>query len=89
MKAAGNRFLQSKLLILGAVLVSVAGLATFLMNREASLDLTAATVQRTAEPPWPALTAAEEQCIRKLWPIGAAGTFLVEGVAVNVKHSTL
>jgi hypothetical protein len=72
MKAAVNRFLQPKLLILGAVLASLAGLATgLLMNREPSPSVAATAFigQLTARPPRPARTAAEEQYLRDLWPI--------------------
>ena len=64
-----NRSLQAKPLIWGAVVLGLAGLAVFLTYREASVGVTATSVQRTTEPPRPARTAAEEQYIRDLWPI--------------------
>lgn len=67
MNAAVYRFLQSKPLILGAILAGLAGLAAVpLMNREPSVSVT--VTLRPAQPR-PARTAAEEQYLRDLWPI--------------------
>jgi len=69
--------LRPRVLILGAVLASIACLVFLAINREAGngADRVAGvvtaptTAPRAAEPPRPALTAAEEQYIRALWPI--------------------
>jgi len=69
MTAPWNRLLRPKPLILGAVLASLACLVALALNREAGIGSSPTTAQRTAEPRRPALTAAEEQYIRELWPI--------------------
>jgi hypothetical protein len=58
-----------KLLILGVTLVSILGLFAFSIDRGATGTSPPTTVQPAAQPPRPALTAAEEQYIRELWPI--------------------
>ena len=69
MNAAVYRFLQSKALVLGAILAGLAGLAAvLLMDREPNVGVTATTAQAPAQPR-PARTAAEEQYLRDLWPI--------------------
>lgn len=67
---------RSNLLILGAVVVAAAGFAAFAINRGSAPVASAANTgpapqaaQQAAQPPRPALTAAEEQYIRDLWPI--------------------
>ena len=70
MTAPWSRLLRPKpLMILGAALASLAFVLVFAINREAGVDPSPTTAQRTAEPRRPALTAAEEQYIRELWPI--------------------
>src|SRR2546427_11111929 len=69
MTAPWNRLPRPKPLILGAVIASLACLVALALNREARIGSSPATAQRTAEPRRPALTAAEEQHIRDLWPI--------------------
>src|SRR5215510_11883045 len=58
-----------KLLILGATLVCLLGLLVFAIDRGATGTPPTTTVKPVAQPPRPALTAAEEQYIRELWPI--------------------
>ena len=60
---------RPKLLILGVTLVSILGLFAFSIDRGAPGTSPPTTVQPAAQPPRPALTAAEEQYIRELWPI--------------------
>lgn len=74
MLVAGNRVLRPKLMILAALFAGIAGLAAFAINRQgtpASSPSAAAPAAagRAVQPPRPALTAAEEQYIRELWPI--------------------
>lgn len=70
MRAPWNRLLRPKpLMILGVALASLAFLVVFAIDREAGIGTSQTTAQRTAEPRRPALTAAEEQYIRELWPI--------------------
>src|SRR5499426_1880134 len=58
-----------KLLILGATLVCLLGLLVFAIDRGATGTPPTTTVKPVAQPPRPALTAAEKQYIRELWPI--------------------
>jgi len=58
-----------KLLILGATLVCLVGLLIFTIDRGATGNPPTTTVKPVVQPPRPALTAAEEQYIRELWPI--------------------
>ena len=60
--------LRPGVLILGAVVVSVASLVALSINREASIGAAPASAKHT-EPRRPALTAAEEKYISELWPI--------------------
>ena len=74
MSAAANRAFPRKGLILAVVFAGIAGLAAFAINRQgapASSPSAAAqpAAEQAAQPPRPALTAAEEQYIRELWPI--------------------
>ena len=74
MPAAANPVLRPKLLILVVVFAGIAGLAAFAINREGApaSSPSAATppaAEHAVKPPRPALTAAEEQYIRELWPI--------------------
>jgi hypothetical protein len=69
MPATGNRVLRPKLLILAAGVAAIAGVAAFAINREAPPATSPTAVQQAAQSPRPALTAAEEQYIRALWPI--------------------
>src|SRR5438477_12156744 len=69
MTAPWNRLLRPKPLILGAVLATLPCLVALALNREAGSGSSPTAAQRTAEPRRPALTAAEEQYIRELWPI--------------------
>jgi hypothetical protein len=69
MKANWNRLLRPKALGAGAVVVSVLGAVAFALTREPQRVAPATTAQKAVQPPRPALTAAEEQYIRKLWPI--------------------
>jgi hypothetical protein len=65
-----NRVLRPKLLILGAFVVGLVALLTFAMNRQVTVTSPpASSEERPSQPPRPALTAAEEQYIRALWPI--------------------
>jgi hypothetical protein len=68
--APGNRVLRPKLLILGAFVVGLVALLTFTMNRQVIVTSSPTPAEeRATPPPRPALTAAEEQYIRALWPI--------------------
>ena len=69
MQALGNVLLRPKSLILGAIVVSLVALAVFAMMRETGSGSSPTTARLAAQPPRPALTAAEEQYIRELWPI--------------------
>src|SRR6266480_65354 len=71
MTAPWNRLLRPKPLILGAVLASLACLVALVLNREAGIGSSAAVRagRRGSAVRWAALTAAEEQYIRELWPI--------------------
>src|SRR5262245_38930382 len=69
MSATGNRVLRPKFLILAAGAAVIAGLAAFAINRQAPPATSPTAVQQAAQPPRPALTVAEEQYIRELWPI--------------------
>lgn len=63
-----NFLLRPRVLVLGAVVVSVACLFAFAINREAGIA--AVPPKATpAEPRRPALTVAEEKYIQQLWPI--------------------
>ena len=57
--------------MLAAALAGIVGLAAFAIhsNREAAPAVSPPAAERAAQPPRPALTAAEEQYIRELWPI--------------------
>jgi hypothetical protein len=69
--APRNVLLRPGILVLGAALATVALLvALFAPDREAPPGQAVTTTHRqAAEPRRPALTAAEEQYIRALWPI--------------------
>jgi len=69
--SSGNPALRPKPLMLAAVLAGIVGLAAFAIhsNREAAPAVSPPAAERAAQPPRPALTAAEEQYIRELWPI--------------------
>ena len=70
MLAPGNRVLRPKPLILGAFVVGLVALMTFAMNRQVPVTPSpTVSEERASQPPRPALTAAEEQYIRALWPI--------------------
>jgi hypothetical protein len=69
MKATLNRLLRPKPLFVGAVVVSLLGAGVYALTRETQRVPSTAPAQAAAQPPRPALTAAEEQYIRKLWPI--------------------
>jgi hypothetical protein len=69
MTASGRFLLCPKILILGAVLVSLAGILVFAASREPTSTLPSTTTQPSAGPPRPALTPEEERYIRELWPI--------------------
>jgi hypothetical protein len=67
---------RSNLLILAAVAVGAAGVAAFALHREGAANATAVSssaaphaTEHAAQPPRPALSAAEEQYMRDLWPI--------------------
>jgi len=60
---------HSKLLILVATVVGLLGLLTFAIDRGATGTSPLTTAKPPAQPPRPALTAAEEEYIRELWPI--------------------
>ena len=66
-----NRLLRPRVLVLGALVVGLAGLTTFTMTRQAGVSAAPAKTAHTAEPRRPPLTAAEEKYIRELWPIHA------------------
>jgi len=67
--ASGRLLLRPKMLILGAVLVSLAGILVFAASREATRTSPSTTTQPSARPPRAALTPEEERYIRELWPI--------------------
>jgi hypothetical protein len=68
MKASGALLLRPKMLILGAVLVSLVGMLTFAVSREVTTSSPRIN-PRPSVPPRPALSPAEESYIRALWPI--------------------
>jgi hypothetical protein len=57
--------------MLAAVVAGIVGLAAFAIhsNREAVPAVSPPVAEQAAQPPRPALSAAEEQYIRDLWPI--------------------
>ena len=61
--------MRPKMLILGAVLVSLAGILVFAASREATRTLPLTTTQPSARPPRAALNPEEERYIRELWSI--------------------
>ncbi len=67
--ASGSLLLRPKMLILGAVLVSLAGILVFAASREAPTTSLSTTTQPSARPLRAALTPAEERYIQELWPI--------------------
>jgi hypothetical protein len=69
MNASGRLLLRPKMLILGAVFVSLAGILVFAASREAPRTSPSTTTQPSARPPRAALTPEEERYIRELWPI--------------------
>lgn len=70
MNAVWNVVLRPKALAVGAILLSLVGVFAFAMSRQAGPAApTVVAPERPAQPPRPALTAAEEQYIRALWPI--------------------
>ena len=70
MMVPGNRVLRPQLLILGAFVVGLVAVLTFAMNRQVIVTSSPTpSEERATLPPRPALTAAEEQYIRELWPI--------------------
>ena len=71
MPPTGNPALRPKPLMLAAAFAGIVGLAAFVIhsNREAAPAVSPPAAERAAQPPRPALSAAEEQYIRELWPI--------------------
>lgn len=70
MVAPASRVLRPKLLILAALVVGLLALLTFAVNRQVIVTSSPTSPdERASQPPRPALTAAEEQYIRALWPI--------------------
>lgn len=71
MPPTGSPALRPKPLMLAAVFAGIVGLAAVAIhsNREAAPAVSPPAAERASHPPRPALTAAEEQYIRELWPI--------------------
>jgi len=58
-----------KMLILGIIFLSLAGILTFAVSREVTSTATPVTARPSPRPPRAALSPAEEAYMRALWPI--------------------